>query len=273
VRHYWNTTHGSGWIVQVQPTDAGLLARDPEYHPRQGGGSFRCGLRRRLLACGPEYHPLQWVDRSSPAYKGRRLDRFFEYHPRQWVDRSSPFDKRRRLDRFFEYHPRAVGGSFKSSLQTTATRPLLLNTTHGSGWIVQVQPTEGGLLASIPEYHPRQWVDRSSPAYKRRRLAPFFEYHPRQWVDRSGAAYRGRTSRFHPRIPTHGSGWIVQVQPTNDGDSTASLNTTHGSGWIVQVQPTNRAGAALCFVIALACSATEEQMKTRIPVRSSVGWT
>src|SRR2546426_1078443 len=41
--------------------------------------------------------------------------------------------------------------------------------------------------------------------------------------------------------PTHGSGWIVQVQPTNEADPIASLNPTHGSGWIVQVQPTSEA--------------------------------
>ncbi len=39
---------------------------------------------------------------------------------------------------------------------------------------------------------------------------------------------------------THGSGWIVQVQPTNESGSTASWNTTHGSGWIVQAHPTWR---------------------------------
>jgi|SRR6185295_3739232 len=40
------------------------------------------------------------------------------------------------------------------------------NTTHGSGWIVQVLPT-------------------------RRAARPFLESHPREWVDRSGAAYNG----------------------------------------------------------------------------------
>ena len=43
--------------------------------------------------------------------------------------------------------------------------------------------------------------------------------------------------------PTHGSGWIVQVQPTNQGGSIASSNPTHSSGWIVQVQPTNEGGS------------------------------
>src|SRR5437867_560290 len=89
---------------------------------------------------------------------------------------------------------------------------------------------------------------------------------------------------------TRGQWWIVHVQPTNEGDSTASLNTTHGSGWIVQVQPTDEGdstaslnpthgecvdgpspackktvGGALCFVIALPCGATEAQTKTENP--------
>src|SRR6185295_12689304 len=61
----------------------------------------------------------------------------------------------------------AVSGSFKSSLQTKAER-------------------------CFREYHPRQWVDRSSPAYRRRT-----------------SAASGNT--------THGSEWIVQVQPTDEG--------------------------------------------------------
>src|SRR2546427_78429 len=66
------------------------------------------------------------------------------------------------------------------------------NTTHGSEWIVQVQPTK-------------------------RRL------------------------ETHLVNPTHGSGWIVQVQPTGEGPiPLLSSNPTHGSGWIVQVQPTKR---------------------------------
>jgi hypothetical protein len=69
---------------------------------------------------------------------------------------------------------------------------------------------------------------------------------------------------------THGSGWIVHVQPTDESDSIASLNTTHGSGWIVQVQPTKRAGADLCFVVALPCGATEgaeEKRESRYALR------
>src|SRR5204862_281106 len=47
--------------------------------------------------------------------------------------------------------------------------------------------------------------------------------------------------------PTHGSGWIVQVQPTDEGRSATSLNSTHGSGWIVQVQPTDEGRSATSF--------------------------
>src|SRR5947199_317472 len=78
-----------------------------------------------------------------------------------------------------------------------------------------------------PEYHPRQWVDRSSPAYK-----------------------RGPINCF-PNT-THGSGWIVQVQPTNEGGTTASLNTTHGSGWIVQVQPIKKTDRRSSLLLSLS---------------------
>jgi hypothetical protein len=52
--------------------------------------------------------------------------------------------------------------------------------------------------APILESHPRQWVDCSSSAYKRRRLDRFFESHPRQWVDRSNPAYKD--SHSHPLV-------------------------------------------------------------------------
>ena len=69
------------------------------------------------------------------------------------------------------------------------------------------------------ESHPRQWVDRSSPAYKNslgdtvpnptpaykeqsRRLSS--ESHPRQWVDRSSPAYKNKSRRHssesHPSL-------------------------------------------------------------------------
>src|SRR2546426_4562004 len=71
----------------------------------------------------------------------RAFDAFFESHPREWVDRSSPayIERRRRLLRI---PPTGVGGSFKSSLHRTPSTASS-NPTHGSGWIVQVQPTKG----------------------------------------------------------------------------------------------------------------------------------
>src|SRR5215510_9865528 len=41
------------------------------------------------------------------------------------------------------------------------------NPTHGSGWIVQTQPTKTA-HPHFPESHPRQWVDRSSAACNQR---------------------------------------------------------------------------------------------------------
>src|SRR2546427_648708 len=90
--------------------------------------------------------------------------------------------------------PTAVGGLFKSSLQRKAESGGFPNPTHGSGWIVQVQPTKEGRSRGSPN-------------------------------------------------PTHGSGWMVQVQPTKEGRSRRFPNPTHGSGWIVQVQPTKASRA------------------------------
>src|SRR5207247_10957153 len=45
--------------------------------------------------------------------------------------------------------PTEVGGLFKSSLLAKARSPASSNTTHGSGWIVQVQPTERRLLGLL----------------------------------------------------------------------------------------------------------------------------
>src|SRR6185295_17681839 len=102
--------------------------------------------------------------------------------------------------------PTGVGGSFKSSLQTRAARPPSQNPTHGSGWIVQVQPT-------ISESHPREWVDRSSPAYKRGRLARLLRILPTGVGGSFKSSLQTRAARPPSQNPTHGSGWIVQVQP------------------------------------------------------------
>jgi len=90
-----------------------------------------------------------------------------------------------------------VGGWFRPCLQTKAAR--CLPEYHPRQWVDRSGPAyRRRPRAASPEYHPRQWVDRSSPAYRRRPRAASPEYHPRQWVDRSSPAYRGayRDSRF-----------------------------------------------------------------------------
>ena len=79
-----------------------------------------------------------------------------------WIVQAQPTDEGARL---FPRPPTAVGGLFNHSLQTKA-------------------------LDCFPEYHPRQRVDRSGPAYKRRLLEGSLN-------------------------PTHVSVWIVQAQPTH----------------------------------------------------------
>ena len=39
----------------------------------------------------------------------------------------------------------------------------LRNSTHGSGWIVQVRPTT---MTEFLESHPREWVDCLDPTFK-----------------------------------------------------------------------------------------------------------
>ena len=84
-----------------------------------------------------------------------------------------------------EIPPTEVGGLFRSSLQQTRLLKLR-NPTHGSGWILQIQPTnrQG---SRHEESHPREWVDSSDPTYNH--------------------------IAVETENPTHGSGWIVQIQP------------------------------------------------------------
>src|SRR5262245_12727984 len=54
----------------------------------------------------------------------------------------------------------------------------------------------GGARQLFAQSHPRQWVDRSSPAYKRRAHSNFPESHLRQWVEGSSAAYTHRDHKL-----------------------------------------------------------------------------
>jgi len=120
------------------------------------------------------------------------------------------------------FAPQLVTANAKAGNTTNGRESLCeisRNTTHGSGWIVQVRPT-------------------------RRAALPFLEYHPREWVGRSGAAYQTAGPPFLGIPPTWVGGSFRCGLP--DGRPSFSWNPTHVSGWIVQVRPTRR--AALPFL-------------------------
>src|SRR6185369_3087009 len=85
----------------------------------------------------------------------------------------------------------------------------------GSGWIVQAQPTNEG-RALLPGIPPTAVGGLFKHSLQTKAERCFREYHPRQWVDRSNPAYKRRPSAASGNT-THGSGWIVQIQPTNEG--------------------------------------------------------
>ncbi|HJZ67268.1 MAG TPA: hypothetical protein VKF81_03905, partial [Blastocatellia bacterium] len=68
------------------------------------------------------------------------------------------------------------------------------------------------LVIAVAHLHrePRYWADRNriEPRSGARQL--FAQSHPRQWVDRSNPAYKDGRTRTSLN-PTHGSGWNVQV--------------------------------------------------------------
>jgi hypothetical protein len=124
------------------------------------GGRFRSFLERRNTAI-QKPHARQWVDGSGLFYTHRDT-KTRKYHPRQWVDGSSPFYTHRDSNTQ-KSHPRQwVDGSSPFYIhRDTKTR----NTTHGSGWMVQVLSTYSATQDSYKS-HPWQWVDRSSPHYR-----------------------------------------------------------------------------------------------------------
>ena len=86
------------------------------------------------------------------------------------------------------------------------------NTTHGNrGWIVQAQPTPEGRATAF-RIPPTAVGGLFKPSLHRKAARLHPEYHPRQWVDCSSPAYTGRPRDCIPNT-THGSGWIVQAQP------------------------------------------------------------
>src|SRR6185436_1734663 len=210
-----NPTHGSGWIVQVQPTRGGRMP------------------------VGCESRPRKWVDRSGPAYTEAGCQSFANpTHGSGWIVQVQltrrPDASRLRIP------PTEVGGSFRSSLHggrmpvvceshprkwvdrsgpayTEAGCQSFANPTHGSGWIVQVQPTRRP-DASRLRIPPTEVGGSFRSSLHGGRMPVVCESHPRKWVDRSGPAYTEAGCQSFAN-PTHGSGWIVQVQPTRRPDA------------------------------------------------------
>jgi len=77
------------------------------------------------------------------------------------------------------------------------------------GRFSRLNSIRGDECSKIPPTEVGGWF-KSSLQTKNERC--FREYHPPQWVDRSSSAYKRRTSAASGN--THGGGWIVQVQPT-----------------------------------------------------------
>ncbi len=126
-----NTPHGCVGIVQARPKQERLVPF-PDFHPRAVGGLFKLNPHNRQVRPFPKIHPRQWGGWFKLNLRTESRGLLPESHPRQWVDGSSS-----------TYKPRAA-----------ACFP---NPTHGSGWMVQAQPTQSGGVIPFPESHPRQW--------------------------------------------------------------------------------------------------------------------
>src|SRR6266496_283459 len=82
-----------------------------------------------------------------------------------------------------------------------------VNPTHGSVWMVQIPPTRSEILRS-EESHTRKCVDGSDPAFIRRPLRNR-QSHTRKCVDGSDPAYQKRHPPPKSRIPhTEVCGWF-----------------------------------------------------------------
>ncbi len=145
-----NTPHGSVGMVQARPTRRRRSSL-PKSHPRQWVDGSSSTYKERAGAASPKSHPRQRVDGSSSTYKERAGAASPESHPRQRLCENS------------ENPTNAVGGWFKLNLHNGGVSSFP-NPTHGSGWMVQAQPTQRG-RSSLPKSHPRQWVDGSSSTY------------------------------------------------------------------------------------------------------------
>src|SRR5262245_58418622 len=95
-----------------------------------------------------------WWIRSSPTYK-RGAPSPSKYHQRQLVDRSSPTYKAAPTP-LRKYHQRQLVDGFKSNLRNRSLH-LPANTTNGSWWMLQVQPTKQRQLHSANTTNGSWW--------------------------------------------------------------------------------------------------------------------
>ena len=97
------------------------------------------------------------------------------------------------------------------------------------------QKAEGRRQKSGAESHPRQWVDRSSPAYKETPRDSSPQSHPRQWVDRSSTAYkdtpRDSSSESHPRQ------WVDRSSPAYEDTLRDSSPESYPRLWVDRSSP------------------------------------
>ena len=68
--------------------------------------------------------------------------------------------------------------------------------------------------------------------------------------------------------PTHGSVWIVQIQPTLKAAVELLENPTHGSVWMVQIQPTQKSNFKHLLTVGTPFSEVRKLVR-RVVVRLS----
>ncbi len=207
------------------------LSRGLHTHLVKGGGIS--GKRVRCLSSVVE-RPPRIADRlgrqfDAGIYRAARFQLVFRMtSPHHWRALDSPFTRLADLECVRECHPRHWG-IVQAAAFRRRPRPASPNPTHGSAWIVQFLPTEGGRLDPLPQIPPTAVGGSFNSC-----LHP--TSHPTRFPN-----------------PTHGSGWIVQVLATDDGGLDAlPPNPTHASAWIVQAQPTM--GGRTCFANPLRVS-------------------
>ena len=144
-----NPTHGSGWIIQLQPTKR--YRRNFGIPPTEVGGLFRSGLQNQeTTAFKRDFRVMHSANVDE--HVGSEQSTNF-----RWWDSRTRLPLPCRPD--LNHPPTPVGGIsefphrlYREVLLTSCHRTYwkLRNPTHGSGWIIQIQPTKRGFDFAIP---------------------------------------------------------------------------------------------------------------------------